>query len=337
MLLFFVGKAGRASTGSGWTSNGVFFDWTVQPTRDAKELRCTLHSAKPLRGRVVAGAQPLAGATIRSRLTIPIADGNSQLCTTLLLSWRTTSGGDGRFSIDDAPLATQQASFAVEIAPETLVAEALLRQVPPRAVVLHGTATRPVGDCTIDVAACQPLSLRVFTEAKGPPKNAEVLFLTHTGKRIIDGFTPRGVPDSAGRLHVLLQPGQWTVFVRDETSMASAEVDATKPATLTLQLEPMPAMRALVVDERGEPVPGMRPWLQGFRPSVDDDTPLTALANAMNQHWIARTATDARGAVDVRFLPGKTSSFEVRFWGADKKSDRFVLEPNTERATIAVR
>jgi hypothetical protein len=169
----------------------------------------------------------------------------------------------------------------------------------------------------VDLAQVQPLTLEVFDERKGPAVGAVVLLMPRDGDAIDIAHAPVLVPDAAGRVGVRVQPGRWNLLAMDRTGWAELALDEL-PAEkrLSVQLEPMAAMRVRIVDGQGRPLVGARMEIAEFR--TDYTKPSTGLDHVREQlghNLLSKELwqpTDARGEAVVRFLPLLRTAIRVR-------------------------
>lgn len=340
--LFLVAhKPGRAAAVSGHGQH-VFHDG--KQVVDAallakKELRFTLGPAAPLRVRFTLGTKPLADTLVTVRCEFRVMQNKGNGWSNEELVWHRRTDADGQLVVEDLPADCHETAFAV-------AADAAQLQLPAerhkecggQPLALLRVPAPPRDGATFDLATCKPLRLTLLDQHKAPAREARVLLVSRGSENSIDGWAPRAVPTVTGHATLLVQPGKWTVFVRDETGFAHLDLDGDVPGEATLQLEPMPACRGRVVDSDGKPVAGLQ--LQGTSMSVQgmgNASSLETIAQAMCWTWIQRTRTAADGTFDFRMLTVPTMEMKARFQEGKRGTEEFRLVPGDELLTLTIR
>jgi len=137
---------------------------------------------------------------------------------------------------------------------------------------------------------------------------------------------------------VLLQPGAWSVFARNETGYALLSADGQQEQDATLELAPMPSLRGKVVDADGKPVAGLR--VQGVSMSLvgmgGAQPELANLAQQMCWSWIQRARTSADGTFDCRILTLPNMQLKGRFQDGQRQTEEFLIAPGDEPVTLVI-
>lgn len=344
-LFFLAHKAGYAGSVSGIGEQPFCDGVQRKGEKDlAKKPLCfTLRRAAPLQARFLVGQQPLAAVrvAVRAEFHITMADGNGWMNEELV--WQPTTDAEGRIEIADLPPNCHGVTFAVARHAGSLgLAEAVLKECPQYPVMLHRLAEPPTTEVVIDLAKCKPLHLRLLDEGKAPSRDARILLMCRAAGSGIDTWAPQIVSNGSGRATVLLQPGDWALFARDQTGFAFLKVDGQQEQEALLQLEPMPSMRGKVVDQEGRPVPGAR--LHGVSMSVmgmgGRQAELDELAQRLTWSWVQRSTTAADGTFDCRLLSLPNMHFQGQFVDESAEGRRrtpaFTIAPVDEPITLTI-
>ncbi len=288
---------------------------------DAQELRFTLPTAVPFRGAIRHGGDPAgAGTTVRLQVIAKlVASGRSY--THDARAFDVVVGADGTFSIDGVPDDVDSARVV------------LLSDDGSPAIDVLPVAGRGQGQA-IDLAAIATLRLAVLDERRGPAAG-HVVYLRQLTSESPAGATLRWCVDAAGRADLRLWPGDWFVFVADETAGRWQRVSlaAGDRRSLELVLAPYPRMCGRLVDDRGEPVVGAEIQLRSSKVGSIED-PDASLARSFLRAQVPRLLRGIRTGPDGLFaspcppVPGLV--LEVQICGAGRHTDRFDLVPNDQ-------
>lgn len=338
-LFFVASKDGYNISHSGFTDE-PFVDGIEIDRTDLEELRFTLRPAKPAKLRLMLDKdRPLARQhlAIVQSYRIQEQDGNSSSHEDYTHS--TTTDEHGQVLIPDLtePVGKVRVLFGDGPQRSELVSKKLQRMLPQGGVALH-RLSRKEGEQEIVIGSFPKLQLQLLDATGGPASDAELLFVSieHANDYECDAWTPTTTTDAAGRVVMLLQPGNWLVFARDGLGMAHAKIDIDADEQLQMRMEPMPVMRGKVVDGDGKPVAGARlschssSWTSRGR----QDAAIDAVAQTMNWSWISNTVSDAEGNFACTFLDLPNMTYKGRFKKAGKKSDSLKIQAGEDPMTV---
>ncbi|MFN3244404.1 MAG: hypothetical protein ACE37K_23060 [Planctomycetota bacterium] len=341
-LLFVAEKEGHKSTHSGFTDK-PFLDGKEVEREGLKELTFTMPAAEPMVGRLMLDEQRgLAGQRVGVRLGIRIQDikHNGWQNENLLYTVRTDA--DGRFRVPQLQGAVDEVDVVLVGDPltATLVEPELQRRTPFRAAALHSIRKFDGQKLEFAVGALRTVQLQLLDDTGGPANDVELLFVSREADSnySCDAWTTSTTTDSAGRVALLLQPGKWFVFGRNERNMVHLDLDLDGDESRELRMQPMPAMRGKVVDQNGKPVVGARldchssTWAGGGA----RDKGLESVANSLNWSWIDSVRTDANGTFHCAFLDLPGISYEARFRAGKAQSADFRIQADETPVTITV-
>ncbi|HEX6811982.1 MAG TPA: hypothetical protein VF384_10205 [Planctomycetota bacterium] len=284
-----TGADGRHGT-SGWTCEEAFADGRVLEEHPDGVVRVTLANAV---ARKAAGAG-VVGRTMRAFVT---GLARQQREGAVASYWvrrvhDAAIGADGTFAL---PVVPEQTGTTTVVTPP--IGGRRVLWLPGRNGALP----------ELDLATCEPLSLRIVDGSGGPAIGANVLFVPADCDAIDLEHAPSLVPDPAGRVDVLLQRGRWTLLAADATHWGSLDLTEGANAPATLVLEPKPSARVRVVDAAGKPVAGARFEPEEFgtrhRPQPGLDAALVALGWNMFAIQVRGVTTDANGDATLLWLP----------------------------------
>jgi hypothetical protein len=280
---------------SGWASQEPFVDWQLGERHGRDTVRIPLRTdtvkSGVAAGTGVVGRKARAFVLGRARGT---RDG-AMLSYFVPCAHDVAIADDGAFAV---PVAAADTGDVTLVTP---------RVEGKRVVWLPG---RDGALPQLDLATCEPLSVRVVDATGGPAIAAELLLVPADCTAHDIDHAPSLVPDPAGRVEVLLQRGSWTLLAADATHWAALELtEWTAASPLTLTLEPKPSMRVRVVDAAGAPGAGARfepEWFPGA-PLIGRRSGLDAALRELGwNHFAANVraaTTDANGHATLHWLP----------------------------------
>ena len=318
-------KPGYEEGVSGWIHGKAFVDWGVVPGHRKNEVRIVMRAAKERTAHTV--GRVLAHRSIDICATARIAMGD---------------GVRGWFDLERRYTARVQEDGSIdvpELAPS--IGEIHVRMPPldgKRVIVRSSNGTDLPA---LDVGDCRPFAVQVLDENRGPATFATLLVVPAD---CTDKDVAHSQPltlDRAGRAHVLLQPGTWTVFAATPTTLAMQEIEVVDdPLTLTLALAAKPSMTVRVVDANGDPVANARFEVGIFRvPFGDRREPLfDALGwNHFGEH-VRRGRTDERGESKLWFLPwpGVTPTAYAWLGSLRRRSPDFAVSASAEPVVVVL-
>jgi hypothetical protein len=190
-----------------------------------------------------------------------------------------------------------------------------------------------------DLSDLCALDLQLLDATGGPANDVELVFVSgaHSPEVDFDEWTTRATTDSAGRVAVLLEPGRWFVFGRNERDMVQLPILIERDEQRELRMQPMPAMRGRVVDAKGAPIAGARMHVYSSSSRGRGEPPcLDAIAGKLNWHWMGRVRTDADGSFECSYLAAPNRGYKARFHFEDRRSAGFPVEVHEDLITITV-
>jgi len=343
--MFFVGdKEGCCDTHSGFTDH-PFFDGKEIGDDKATELKFTMRADEPIVGRILRSEDaPLAGlpVTVRIGVKVESKEGNGWRHESYL--HHATTDEDGRFRVRGGTRLRDE--IAVELPDAEVLRELLpeeLRRMSPREpLALERMTSYPKDGFELCLTEFATLQMQLLDQTGGPASDAEILLLNEVnGDFECGSWTPTARTDNAGRVAMLLQPGRWFVFARNETGYAYETIHirrASSSKQLDLQLAPMPAMHGRVVDADGKPLANARvrihssSWSSGRQA----DKGLAAVGSDLNWNWVGRTRSDENGMFAIRYLEVAGFSYEAKVQLDKRTSDSFRVELNETPQTFVI-
>jgi protocatechuate 3,4-dioxygenase beta subunit len=341
ILLLLAHKAGHTAAVSGFASC-QFHDGqrvTDAEVLAAKELRFTLRPSGPMQLTIASGQKPVTGvrSTVHTFLSIPTSDRTVLNCD---LDWRGAADAEGRIEVASPPPTCTRTvvTLAADAAAVGLPAE-LRKELPLHPVVLRRLPRPPAEPLRIDLNTFVTLRIAVLDENKAPARDAQLLLIEQDAQGH-DEWTPQFVPNGTGQLTLLVQPGTWALFARNETGYAFRTFDAAAEPDLTMQLEPVRVLRGKVVDAAGKPVAGAElagitsAWLGPAHDDVDRRLLGIAQSDCWSRTQRVRTAADGSFSCSLLLLPGM--GFKGTFRVAGKRSAEFTMKPDDEPVTVTI-
>ena len=340
-MLFLAEKRGRRLSHSGFWQ-GPYHDGRKVEMEGCRELRFTLPSVEPRTVRLRGGPErglAQQPALLRMGVRVLNADGKGWVSQELLFAVRADE--DGRIEVPQLTGEVDEVDLLLAGggARERLAPESLLRRTPQRAVSLHSVSDLDKQPTEFDLGGLCVLDLQLLDATGGPANDFEMLFLSCKPDRraLCDDWTTRAATDSAGRVSVLLQPGKWFVFGRNERDMVQLSLTIERDEQRELRTQPMPAMRGRVVDEEGKPVADASLSVYSSSAGGNRDTPaLNAIAGRLNWSWIGSVRSDADGSFFCAFLDLPHRSYKGKFRFENRSSGGFRIEATEEPLTITI-
>ena len=341
-LMFIAEKDGHKATHSGFTDQ-PYFDGKEVKREGVTELTFTMPKAEPMIGQLKLSEQSgLANQQIGVRLGIRIMDIKHNGWQNQDLLYTVQTDAEGRFRIPQMQGAVDEIDVVLtgDQVMRTLVPEQLQRRTPFRAVSLHCIRKYEKQKLEFSVGNLPTVQLQLLDEAGGPANDVELLILSRNDEDAdnCDSWTTTSTTDSAGRVALVLQPGKWLVFGRNDRNMVHVNLDLEGDETHELRMKPMPAMRGKVVDQNGKPLANARfdchssTWSSGR----GRDEGLAAIANRLNWNWIDSVQTDENGMFHCAFLDLPGMSYEARVRYQRFQSNDFRIGVDETPVTITV-
>jgi hypothetical protein len=319
-VVFQARKAGFAAT-----VLSPFTNRARDRSQPLESLHFELAAAAPLRGRLRHDADIDPAPSITVRAEIDVLEW-WQASRTGSLLWHPRPADDGRFEVADLPVSTRRLQAWVDTgggAP----------------IVLHPWQSRDERDCTIDLTALRRIELRLSDANATPQPQAQVLLLSLLDDAPVDAWTTQLVPDSAGRVQMRLQPGPWLVFARDTEGAAHVRLDVTRDQVVDLVLQPFATMRGRLIDADGKPIHGyaVRQLDSSGRAETPDAIDLGRVVDVLQPLWLHQDRSDQDGNFRVRFLDRPGVSVRAYIEVGRRRTEPFLLAPNTDPLTVVAR
>lgn len=317
-LLLLASAPGHASVAGGtWNGNRYLDDHRVDAF-EGDELVLHCESVAPMRG-LLPGAPRGTRVQLAAVCKLHVQRGYMHDVRT----FTAVVGGGGRFALDGVPAELHSCRV-------TFVAPSGSAWRPPLFPPQSGRALPEL--LLADEPEALPLGLLRLEvlDARGGPARGGIAMLTSAES---DGILLRDsllrVPlDERGAATVPVTAGEWAVAAVTATGFGAetVEVEPGEHAA-RLELQPLARMRVELRDRRGEPVAGARLQARGRRMRGAEGPVAALLAGLSSSGFVPheRLVTDARGVVDVPFVPveGLESRFVLSWHGG--RSDEFSL------------
>jgi len=344
-LMFTATKDGYSISHSGFRRH-PFFDGKEVKQEGKKELRFTLRKDQPTVVRFMRNNNDaLVGQPVTVRRGVKIEQLKNNGWTHEGLVFHLTTDETGRIKIPlvSNPIDKLQFVIGGDLAQTTFVADDKRRMSPDRAFALHELKASKDKELLINVGAFAKVQMRLLDESGNPAPDAQVMLISRDRKGEYDcsGWSTMATPDSAGRLALQLQPGEWAIFARTRLGMSYAKIDVEpgEQKPLDVRMSPMPTMLGRAVDGAGKPIANAKlschssTWHSGG----DRDQVLENIASSLNWTWINNTTTDKDGNFACTFLdlPGMTYEGRLRANGNQSKS--FSILAGEDPVTIEIK